>query len=464
MFLKKASIVSAVAVTAVAVSASAVSAAQSNAVANSAYTVNGVSGNLHTFSANGTTQVALRELGTQLGASVEASSDGYTVELNGHVVELKLNSNVAIVDGESQAWGTPVSKVDGAAYVDLNALAEALGATVEQDQDGTTWIDANLLEGVDHVQWLDASRLIASQDTDEGRVDYLVNAKTGSYVKLNLAAGASDLVVAPNGHIAAYTNDAGEIFVIELNSRLSFKVSKDTNIKPELLWSSDSSTIYFLQGDKGSVIAKLDLKEEKTSVILDDKVDYKSNLGVSADGKTFTYAVTKPGAVVADASKPVEDDDVAIDMKGTEPQAFAYTVDPSIKDNKAVQLTSTTDNKVFFQAAADGGSVRFVSVGTDDASISKLVSVAKDKTLKTLFDKADVYDATPSGGSIILLTAGQGDNQAIYEVDPATGSSKLLYNVSGTVSEVVAKDGQIAIVDNGRVFVNVGGHWKPTTR
>lgn len=463
MFLKKASIVSTVAVAAVATSVSAVSAAQSNAVATSAFTINGVPGNLHTFSANGATQVALRELGKQLGAGVKAGSDGYTVELNGHVVELKLNSKVVKVDGVDQQWSAPVSKVEGAAYVDLNALVEALGASLEADQDGTTWIDANLLQGADRVQWLDANRLIASQDTEDGRVDYLVNAKTGSFAKLSLAAGASDLVVAPNGYLAAYTSETGEVNVIDLNIGINYKVSTDTNIKPELAWAADSGSIYFLQGDKGSVIAKLNLKTREISVILEDKVDYKSNLGVSADGKTFTYTVTKPGTVVADASKPVDEDDVSIDTKGTEPQLYAYTVDPSNKDNKPVQLTTSTDNKVFFSTAADGSSVSFVSVGSDDAALSKLLSVAKDKTTKTLFDKADIFDAAQSGSNLVLLTAGQGDNEAIYEVD-ASGNSKLLYSVSGEVSEVAAKDGALAIVNDGRVYVNVNGQWKPTTR
>ncbi|MFD0673462.1 hypothetical protein [Cohnella sp. GCM10027633] len=453
MFLKKASIVTAVAAAALATTVSAVSAASDPAtkaieVVSTAYTINGVSANIHTFVANGKTQASLWELSGKLGASVDARSDGYTVTLNGNSLDLKLNENV--------------TKVAGKPYVELVSFVQTLGALIESDATGATWIDAQLLGSVDRVQWLDGNRLIASQDTEEGRVDYLVNAKLGSYVKLSLAAGASDLVVAPNGHVAAYTNDAGEIYLIELNSRLTFKVSADTNIKPELVWSSDSKTIYFLQGDKATVVAKLDLELEKISTVFDDKVEYKANLGVSTDGKTFTYTVTKPGAVVADANKPVENDDVTIDTKNTEPQVFAYTVDPSVKDNKAVQLTSTATNKVFFAPAADGSSVTFVNVGADDAAVSTLVSVAKDKTVKTVFDKADIYEATQSGGNLILLTAGEGDKQAIYEVD-AAGNSKLLYTVSADVTDVIAKNGALAIVDNGRVFVNVDGHWKPTT-
>lgn len=453
MFLKKASLVTAVAAAALATTVSAVSAATVPAtkaieVGSTAYTINGVSATIHTFVANGKTQASLWELSGKLGASVDARSDGYTVTLNGNSLDLRLGVNV--------------TKVAGSPYVDLVLFVEALGALIESDATGATWIDANLLGAVDRVQWLDSNRLIASQDTEEGRVDYLVNAKLGSYVKINLAEGASDLVVAPNGHIAAYTNNAGEIYLIELNSRLTFKASADTNIKPELVWSSDSKTIYFLQGDKATVVAKLDLASEKISTVFDDKVEYKANLGVSADGKTFTYTVTKPGAVVADANKPVEDDDVTIDTKGTDPQVYAYTVDPSVKDNKAVQLTSTATNKVFFAPAADGSSVSFVNVGADDAAVSTLVSVAKDKTVKTVFDKADIFEATQSGGSLILLTAGEGDKQAIYEVD-AAGNSKLLYAVSADVTDVIAKNGSLAIIDNGRVYVNVDGHWKPTT-
>lgn len=453
MFLSKASIVTVIAAAALATTASAANAAtkpvtQAVEVASSVYTINGVSANIRTFVAEGKTQAALWELSGKLGASVDARSDGYTVTLNGNSLDLQLNVNV--------------KKVAGVPYVELESFLQSLGALIESDATGTTWIDAKLLGEVDRVQWLDANRLIASRDTEDGRIDYLVDAKTGRYAKLNLAPGASELVVAPNGQVAAYTNAAGEIHIIALGSHLTMKVSSDTSIKPELVWSADSKTIYFLQGDKGTVVSSLDLKSEKMSTVFEDKVDYKANLGVSADGKTFTYTVTKPGAVVADANKPVEDDDVAIDTKGTEPQLFAYTVNPSVKDNKAVQLTSTATNKVFFAPAADGSSVTFVNVGSDDAAQSTLVKVAKDKTVKTVFDQADIYEAAQSGSSIILLTAGEGDNQAIYEID-AAGNSKLLYKVSGDVTDIIAKNGALAIIENGRVYVNVSGHWKPTT-
>ncbi|QMV40725.1 stalk domain-containing protein [Cohnella cholangitidis] len=470
MLLKKASVVSVLAL-AIGVSAagaaSAATATKASAVqvTSSAYIVNGATASISTFYEKGRTLVSLRDLSLNLGVRLQVTKDGIQATLNGHAVQLKVNSNLIRVDGTEQQLNVPVKSVKGTTYVELKAYVEALGASFAKDASGTIWIDANLLSDVDHIQWVDAARFIASQENESGRSDYLVDAQTGKYSKLILSSDASELVVAPNGKKAAYTNANGEIYVIDFDKIVPTKVSSDTNIKPELVWSADSASIFFLQGDKGSVIAKLEPEINKITKIVDDKVDYKANLGVSADGKTFTYTVTKPGAVVADSSKPVESDDVAIDMKGTEPQIFLFKVDPSVKENKAVQLTTSADDKVFIRANADASNVTFVSVSSDDAAKSTLVSVSNDKTLKTLFNEKDVYDAVLSGGKWYLLTEGSGANNFVYEVDPATGTSKQLYTLDETVSEIVAQEGApFAVINDGRVFLNINGLWKPTTR
>ncbi|RKP54980.1 hypothetical protein D7Z26_07005 [Cohnella endophytica] len=471
MLLKKASMVSvlalAVGVSAVGVaSAATVTKASAVQVINSAYIVNGVSVNLSTFFEKGKTLVSVKELSTRLGASLQALKGGIVqAKLNGHLVELKLDSTSIKVDGVEQKLSVPVKAVKGTTYVELKSYVQALGAQFAKDASGATWIDANLLADVDHIQFADPSTIIASLENETGRVDYLINAQTGKYASLLDAADASELVVSPNGVRAAYTKSTGEVYVINLGSKTSSLISADTSIKPELVWSADGSALYFLQGDKGSVIAKLDVTSGTISKILDDKVDYKANLGVSADGKTFTYTVTKPGAVVADANKPVDADDVTIDMKGTEPQIFLFVNDPSIKDNKPTQLTTAADDKVFIQAAADGSSVTYVSVSADDNVKSTLVQVSKDKTVKTLFADKDVYQATLSNGKWYVLTEGNGSNQFIYEIDPATGTAKQIYTVSDSVSEIVVKAGApFAVINNGHVYVDIDGHWKPTTR
>ncbi|WEK53225.1 MAG: stalk domain-containing protein [Candidatus Cohnella colombiensis] len=470
MFLKKASIVSVLALAVGVSSVSAVSAATATKAANvqvmqSSYIVNGKAINLRSIQVNGVKQVSLRDLSVKLGADLTVVSKGsYTVELNNHLVELKSGSKAIKVDGNSEELSTPVTFAQSSAYVNPQELAEALGANYAEDASGAIWIDANLLGNVSHVQWADANRIIASQETEDGRIDYLVNVQTGQYFKLLNVAEGSDLVVSPSGTLAAFTDVSGQVFLIDLNTRLSWKVSKDDSIKPELVWAADSKSIYFLQGDKGTVIAKLDLATAEIKTILSDKVDYKSNLKVSTDGKVFTYAITKPGAVVADSNAPVDNDDVTIDMKGTEPQLFVYTVDPSIKDNKAVQLTTGTDDKVFIEASADGNNVYYVSV-SETADNATLVAVNKDKTTKTLFADADIYEATFSHGKWTLLTAGANNGQSIIQVDATTGAKTQLYTVDESVSEIIVKDGApVIIVKDGQVFVNTNGLWKPITR
>ncbi|WP_256759971.1 stalk domain-containing protein [Cohnella sp. WQ 127256] len=469
MLLKKASIVSvlalAVGVSAVgAASAATVTKASAVQVSDSTYIVNGISVNLKTFFEKNKTIVSVRDLGVSLGASFQVTKDTIQLKLNSHTVELKLNSNVINVDGAEQQLTVPVKSVAGTTYVELKASVEALGAHFAKDASGTTWIDANLLANVDQIQWVDATRFIASQENESGRADFLVDAQTGKYKQLRISEGASELVVAPNGEKAAYTSASGEIYVISFGAYNAAQVSEDNSIKTELVWSADSSSIYFLQGDKGSVIAKLDPRTKGITKIVDDKVDYKANLEVSTDGKSFTYTVTKPGAVVADSSKPVESDDVAIDMKGTEPQIYLFTVDPSVKDNKAVKLTSTADDKVFIHASPDTSSVSYVSISNDDDAKSILNTVGKDAVVKTLFKEKDVYQATLSGGKWYLLTEGSGTNNFVYSLDPATGAAVQLYTLSDSVTEIVVKEGApFAVINNGRVFLDINGHWKPTS-
>jgi hypothetical protein len=472
MLLKRASIVSVLALTvgvsaASAVSAATVTKASAVQVTNSTYIVNGVSAKISTFLEKGKTLVSVKELSGKLGASLQAVKGGVQATLNGHTVELKTNSNVIKVDGADQQLTVPVKAVNGTTYVELKAYVQALGAQFAQDASRMTWIDANLLANVDHIQWADSMSFIASQENETGRVDFLVNAQTGKYQQLLDAADASELVVAPNGTKAAYTNAAGEVFVIDLNTKVSTKVSTDTNIKTELVWSADGSSLFFLQGDKGTVINKLDLATGTISTVLDDKVDYKANLDVSADGKTFNYTVAVQPKVTDPGATPdtvLKDDGLAIDASTDVMSIYQFVIDPSIKDNKPVRLTTSADDKVFIHAAANGSSVTYVSV-SDTGVKSTLNTVYKDKNSKIVFSDKDVYQAVQSGGIWYLLTEGTDSNQFIYEIDSATGAAKLLRTVSEAVSEIVVKAGApLAVIANGHVLVDVNGHWKPTTK
>lgn len=427
----------------------------------STLTINDSLASIRTVTLNGIAYLSLRDLGNAVGVYFEVDGKGVDAYFHDREIKLKGLSKEIIVDGEAHELGYAVEIVNNMYYITLNDFISAINAEPVVDGSGNAaFSTVQKVQDPSRVIWLNPGSLLASVIEEEGRFDYIVDAKTGQYSELLRTTDASDLVVAPDGQKAAYSVESGAVYVIDLASKQSKAVTYDGSIKPELVWSADSSAIYFLQGDKGSVIAKLNIADGTISKVLEDKVDYKANLSVSADGSQFYYTVIKPGAVTADASKPVDQDDVAIDLTGTEPQVYRF--DASVKDAKPEKLTTTTDDKVFVGAAADGGKAFYVSA--EDNKPASLVSVAKDKAIAKLIDDKDVLQAVMAGSKIYVLADG-GSREIIYEIDAATGQKQELSSVPNSVSElIVAAGSPIAIVSDGQVSVNLNGQWKKVTQ
>ncbi|MBW7476644.1 hypothetical protein K0T92_18145 [Paenibacillus oenotherae] len=465
MSMKKKIVVTALA-TALSVSmVGVVSAAQMKqtiATQQTSLSVNDSLASIRTVTLNGITYLSIRDLGNAVGIYFEVNDrGGVSAYFQEHAVELSALSKEIAVDGEKRELQHAVENVNNMYYITLNDFISAFNAESAVDGSGQVAISTvQKVQDPSRVIWLNPSSLLASVIEEEGRFDYIVDARTGQYSELLRTTDASDLVVAPNGQKAAYSVESGAVYVIDLASKQSRAVTYDGTIKPELVWSADSSTIYFLQGDKGSVIAKLNLTDGTISKVLEDKVDYKANLSVSADGSQFYYTVIKPGAVTADASKPVDQDDVAIDLTGTEPQVYRF--DASVKDAKPEKLTTTTDDKVFVGAAADGSKAYYVSA--EDNKLASLVAVAKDKSITKLIDDKDVLQAIMAGNKIYVLADG-GSSEIVYEIDAATGQKRELTSVPNSVSELIAGAGTpIAIVSDGQVSVDNNGQWKKVTQ
>ena len=318
-------------------------------------------------------------------------------------------------------------------------------------------VNTNLLSGVDHIQWIDSTSFIASQVTDTGRIDYVVSATDGKYTKLLESTDASELVVSPSKKKAAYTDSTGSIFIIDLGTGTKVTASTDVNIKPELVWSNDETGIYFLNSDKGTQIKKLDIATS-TITTIEDGGDYKADLNVSADGKTIYYSMVTPPVVTTPTS-----DDVAIDASTAGTQLYMYNNDPSIKDNKAVKLTSSTDDKMYIHAAADGSGVTYLDVSPWGQT--SLEWVGKDKTTKTLFvADNDVVEAMQVGSKWNVLVSGT-DNQWVYNVDLVSGAIQQLYTLSSDVTDVKAAEGTpVAIIKDGKVSISKDGKWNEVTR
>lgn len=381
------------------------------------------------------------------------------IQLNGHTVSLQNKSKQLEVDGTKVNLNQPVVIIGGTSYAALRPLVSSVGGSVGLRNGQLEISTIALIEGAENPRFAGADQMIVSKNDDQGRSDYLVHTATGKYDLLLTSEGGSDLVVSPSGNQAAYTNAEGAVYVIDLKTKASRLITSDTSIKPELVWSADESSIYFLQGDKGSVIANLNLADGSIKKLVEDKVDYKENLNVSVSGKRFVYTVTTLGKVTSDATN-VDEDNVSIDFSANQQQLFSYN--NGADKPEAVKLTTSTDDKVFIYSV-DGQKAYYVSVPSEDGNAS-LMSVDTSQKPVTAYNEHDVEQAVLSGGTLYVLVAQDEKNSVILSIDTVTGQQSKLYTVSSDVSSIVVTGSQMAIVENGRVLVLAGGSWKPVTK
>ncbi|SEO81808.1 stalk domain-containing protein [Paenibacillus sp. OK076] len=434
-------------------------AANAAQVQNSTLTINGNSVVVRSIVKNGETLVSLRDVIKAIGAQAEVHSGTTVIKLNDHSVTLQNNSKQIVVDDVKVNLNQPVTIIGGTSYIALRPLVSGVGGTIVKRNGLLEISTVSLIDEVENPRFAGADKLIVSKSDNNGRNDYLVNTTSGKYELLLTTDGGSDLVISPSGDQAAYTNAEGAVYVIDLKTKASKLITSDNSIKPELVWSADGSAIYFLQGDKGSVIAKLNLADGAITKVVEDKVDYKENLNVSADGKKFIYTVTTLGTVTSDTTN-VDEDNVSIDFSSNQQQIFSYNTADSKPE--AVKLTTSTDDKVFVWSA-DGQKAYYVSVPSEDGKAS-LLSVDSSQKSTPVYTEYDVEQAILSGGILYVLAAQDDSNSVILSIDPVTGKQTKLYTVSSDVSSIAVAGSQISVVENGRVLVQAGGSWRAVTK
>lgn len=434
-------------------------AANAAQVQNSTLTINGNSVVIRSIVKNGETLVSLRDVIKAIGAQAEVHNGTTVIKLNDHSVTLQNNSKQIVVDDVKVNLNQPVTIIGGTSYIALLPLVSGVGGTIVKRNGLLEVSTVSLIDEVENPRFAGADKLIVSKSDNNGRNDYLVNTTSGKYELLLTTDGGSDLVISPSGDQAAYTNAEGAVYVIDLKTKASKLITSDNSIKPELVWSADGNAIYFLQGDKGSVIAKLNLADGAITKVVEDKVDYKENLNVSADGKKFIYTVTTLGTVTSDTTN-VDEDNVSIDFSSNQQQIFSYNTGDSKLE--AVKLTTSTDDKVFVWST-DGQKAYYVSVPSEDGKAS-LLSVDSSQKSTPVYTEYDVEQAILSGGILYVLAAQDDSNSVILSIDPVTGKQTKLYTVSSDVSSIAVAGSQISVVENGRVLVQAGGSWRAVTK
>lgn len=314
----------------------------------------------------------------------------------------------------------------------LMALSSFNFAAVPQTKTGVT------LSGiVNQPNWFGHEQLVVKSETDSGFAYYQLGLDGQSKLLLQASVNATEVSEHESGSLLAYVNDNGELYLQDLKAQSIKKISIDNEPKMELQFSNDGSKLYFLMGEKIDQIVVIDLASGKQTVLLADKVAYKSDLQISADGTKALYAVTKAGTVND------KDESFAVDAKGTEPQL--HMVDLTAAAPKSVQLTTSLDNKVFPKFTQDNKIV-YVSAYADKDGMSLMQMNSDGSGLKTLVNHLEVSQVLVlNDGTLLVVGENASFKKSLFKV-AANGSTQKIVTLPASTMEVQAKDlGHIAV-------------------
>lgn len=292
--------------------------------------------------------------------------------------------------------------------------------------------ESDMLSGSSEiVNWVDRTRMLVANETEAGLDYYVVSVASKKYQKvLGSELNVTEAVASPDGKKIAYTNDKGDVFVYDIAAAKAEKVSADDAIKYELQWSAAQDKLFFLQGDKSEVIAELTIATKKTVKVLDDKVNHKADLKVSANGKAFLYAVTKEGKVSG-----TDETDIAVDTANTEPQLFF--LDTAVTGAKPQQLTTTKDNKVFAEFMGTTGYIYLSSDLENEEAVPVLKIIGKDAK-ETVIVPAGLYVAQliTLNGKVTIVAVNEEGSKDIYTLDMKTYALKKVGSLTDNVTKL----------------------------
>ncbi|MNO12672.1 translocation protein TolB [compost metagenome] len=423
-------------------------------VVNGSLTIDGSAVSIRTVVVGNTTLYSLRDLANALGAAVKPNNGGNIVVQDAselHTLSLHTGSASYQLDGASASFAKAPQNVNNAIFVELSSVVEALGGEILAKSGEVK--STSRLSGDFSTPFFDASgNVIVIQE--DGEVPQLIKLHTGGdYEVFSSNDGAAGAAVSPDHTKAAFTNDNGELFVINTSNGLVEKIGSDTTVKTDLVWSQDAKRIYFIQGDKQEKIAYIDVETGKVTAVLADKVENKSEVQVSADLKKLVYFVNVTGT--AEVDKAGTEESLKIDYSKAGTQLFS--LDLTKKDAKPVQLTSKLDNKLFLSLLSSG-EVTYVSAdpeGVIENSVLKIISADGTKESDLAAD-IDVLSAKLISGKVIVLADVNGVSK-VYEI-AASGAKTELYSTEKSVSELeVSPNGSIVLIEDGKVVLVQGG-------
>jgi Tol biopolymer transport system component len=341
-------------------------------------------------------------------------------------------------------------------YADLTSIVTALGGDIDENFIST----AGFLKGTNtNPQWINSYLMLVTNEDDS--TSKLIDIRSRKVVS---TISQSDTVVSPDGKYAAYVDDSGLLYVIDLASGKTKQISDDDDVKVELTWSKDSKRLYFIHGSNNDAISVVSLDSGVVTKLVDDKVKYKTDLHLSPDETKILYTAAKEAKTNYTDSQNTDVD--SIDTTGTDPQLFM--VDLTSDNKQPVQLTTSADNKVDGNFVSNN-QVIYLSATDDETSLPSLKMIADGKE-KTLLANKNIIDVAVSDGKIYVALE---ETNGIYTINTLNPETKKLTKLAST-KEMIASlsvspyNQQIAVAistNNGeKVAILENGHLVDITK
>jgi WD40 repeat protein len=409
--------------------------------------VDGQSFSVRTIQVKGVELVSVRDLARSFGIVPDYAASSITLNTEA-TVRLTVGSLAYTVNGENKAFAVAPLEIGGAVYVERNAVVEALGGSIEGQGKEAVIHSFKLLDGsYSSLRWISDNRILAVRQDDKSV--YVIDPANKKGDRLTSDQDATDLVVSPDGKSGVYATSTGTLKVINLQTGLIRTVSTDTTVKTDLVWSPDGASVYFVQGDNQEKLSVLQLNTGSITNLLNDKVNYKSELRVSADAKRLLYIVNVTGVATNDSNSTEES--LTIDYSKAGSQLLQLALDT--KDAKPVVLASGKTNKLYPQILKDG-TAAYIRTDPDAANpvgSLQLVS-APDKAVAAAADlDAEEATLTPTGELVVTGLDKSGQSQIVL-VQPDGSTKKLAAStdISGVVSSA---DGRLVALNGGKVVL-----------
>ncbi|MGZ0087410.1 stalk domain-containing protein [Caldibacillus thermoamylovorans] len=343
----------------------------------------------------------------------------------------------------------------GVPYADLPSIVRALGG----DIDGRFIATAGLIKGMStHPQWVNPNTLLISRPDDS--TSLLLDIRSRRAIR---SINQMDLTLSPNGKQAAYVDENGHLFIIDLSSNVVKQIGDDDEVKTDFVWSNDGRSLYCIYGSNNDAIAVVSLETGSINKLIDDKVKYKTDLRLSPDGTKLLYTVANEGKTNYTDDQKTDVD--SIDTSGTDPQLFL--VDLSSANKQPMPLTSSPDNKVN-SAFLSNSEIVYVSA-IDSETARPSLKRTRNGNEQTLLANQNIIDAVVVKSRIYVAI----ETNGIYTIrifDPSTSSWTTIGSTKNEITSIAPSpyDNQIAVTiatENGeKISILRNGRWIDMTK